>query len=458
MGNRASLILLLLSCTASLSGQSTTAPLAQRCRDGLDRAVAFFQSISTQGGYVYYVTPDLSQRWGEGVADEHTIEVQPPGTPAVGQTFLRVYEVTGSRPALTAALDAAHALIRGQNALGGWQHTIRFDRKPGRSVSFDDDQTQGAISFLMALDRHVDDEALSAGIERALDMMLEAQLADGGWPHVYPEQGNYHDYATFNDEGINDCIRVMTEAHRFYQKSEYRQSLDRAGRYLMISQLPPPQPGWAQQYNAYLQPAWARAFEPPSVCPSVTVNNINTLMDLTLYTGREGYLEAIPDAVRWLEEIRLPNGKWARFVELYTNNALYYDRGRKRVDSTEELHIERRTGYGYEVDLSHRLAAAKRRFAEIQDLGVDGYLEKNNQALSTQDRENRAKHLVPRVETLLGELDDQGCWLSRRDRYKKIVPGKLWNGEYEEQDRISSAVFNRNARVLCEYLEMVGHE
>ena len=169
-----------------------------------EKAVAFFHGISIEGGYVYYVTPDRTQRWGERRVGERTIEVQPPGTPAVGTAFLRVYEVTNSRPALEAALDAAKALIRGQNDLGGWQHTIRFDRSPGKSVSFDDDQTQGAISFLMAVDQHVDDDTLSAGIVRALDMMLAAQLENGGWPHVYPEQGNYHDYATFNDEGIND--------------------------------------------------------------------------------------------------------------------------------------------------------------------------------------------------------------------------------------------------------------
>jgi hypothetical protein len=455
MRHRILSVLLVFSFTASLAAAPAADPLAQRCREGLDRAVAFFHSISIQGGYVYFVTPDLAQRWGEDVVDANTIEVQPPGTPAVGMTFLRIHDVTGSPQALEAARDAAHALIRGQNDLGGWQHTIRFNRPKGKSVSFDDDQTQGAISFLMALDQHVDDTALSRGIERALDMMLQAQLADGGWPHVYPEQGNYHDYATFNDEGINDCIRVMTEAHRYYRKQEYRQSLDRAGRFLMISQLPPPQPGWAQQYNAYLQPAWARAFEPPSVCPSVTVRNLNTLMDLALYTQRRHYLEAIPDALRWLEEIRLPNGNWARFVELYTNKALYYDRGRIRVDSTEELHIERRTGYGYEVDLSGSIHAAKKRFAAIQDLGVDGYRQQTRKPASAQSRAKQARKLAPRAKEILEQLDQRGRWLSRGDRYKKHTPGQRWNGEYEEQDRISSAVFNRNARLLCEYLELI---
>ncbi len=455
MRYRSTLVLSVLSLQASLLGQTFDDSLAQQCKTGLERAVTFFHGISIAGGYVYYVTPDLSRRWGEGVVDEHTIEVQPPGTPAVGMTFLRVHEVTGNPQALKAARDAAQALIRGQNDLGGWQHTIRFNRPKGKSVSFDDDQTQGAISFLMALDAHVDDDLLSRGIERALAMMLASQLDHGGWSHIYPEQGNYHDYATFNDEGINDCIRVMTEAHRNYPKKEYRQSLDKAGRFLMISQRPPPQPGWAQQYNAYLQPAWARAFEPPSVCPLVTVNNLNTLMDLTLYTGREGYLEAIPDALRWLDEIRLPNGKWARFVELHTNKPLYYDRGRIRVDSTEELHIERRTGYGYEVDLSGRLAAAKKRYTAIRERGVSDYLEQAEAPLSARDRAKQGKALVPQVKQILSQLDDQGRWLTRRDRYKKSIPGKRWNGEYEEQDRISSAVFNRNVRVLCEYLELV---
>ncbi len=151
--------------------------------------------------------------------------------------------------------------------------------------------------------------------------MLESQLDNGGWPHQYPWQGNYHDYATFNDQGINDCIRVMIEANSYYGKEDYMKSLQKVGRFLMISQLPPPQPGWAQQYNEYLQPAWARTFEPPSVCPSASLHNINSLIDLYLHTGQSELLEPIPDAIRWLKASRLPNGKWGRFLELGTNKA-----------------------------------------------------------------------------------------------------------------------------------------
>ena len=64
---------------------------------------------------------------------------------------------------------------------------------------------------------------------------------------------------------------------------------------------------------------------------------------------------ADPRFVEWIESIQLPNGNWARFIELHTGKPLYYDRGRIRVDSLEELSEERRLGYGYQVDLRRKL-------------------------------------------------------------------------------------------------------
>jgi Pectic acid lyase len=262
------------------------ADLRKQAEASLKKGVNFFYTINTHGGYVYNVTPDLMMHWGEGPKDEHTIEVQPPGTPAVGLSFTRAYQVTGEKQALKAAKEAAYALIRGQNKYGGWDHTIDFEHLSDEKVSFDDNQSQSAVSFLMALDQQIEDSLISAATQGALKMMMTAQLVNGGWPHMYPEQGNYHDYATFNDGGINDCIRVMLEAYQYYNNDEViEKSLRRAARFMMISQLPPPQPGWAQQYNEFLQPAWARTFEPPSVCPSVSIKNINTLIDCNCLPG-----------------------------------------------------------------------------------------------------------------------------------------------------------------------------
>jgi hypothetical protein len=436
--------------------QSEGADLREQVATSLKKGTTFFHSINTEGGYVYYVTPDLSRRWGENPTDDHTIEVQPPGTPAVGQSFLRAYQVTADEKALEFAKEAAYALIRGQNINGGWDHTISFKDLTNEVVSFDDNQSQSAVSFLMALDQQLEDSLINVATQRALKMMVTTQLSNGGWPHKYPEQGNYHDYATFNDGGINDCIRVMIEAYQYYNNDEaIEKSLRKAARFMMISQLPPPQPGWAQQYNEFLQPAWARTFEPPAVCPAVSLKNINTLIDLYLVLGQETLLEPIPDALRWLREVRMENGMWARFVELGTNKALYYDRPRIRVEKLEDLHPERRTGYGYQSDLQSLLEESTIRYEKALKLGNKGLWKEEYPVLTKEQIEKRLKDISTNVRKILEEQDKSGAWITKNDKFKKKMPsGERWNGQYLTMDRISSSVFNKNVAILCEFLEL----
>ena len=82
---------------------SDGADLKEEAERSLRNGVSFFYSINAHGGYVYHVLPDLSQRWGEGPKDADTVEVQPPGTPAVGRSFLQVYQTIGDPKALLAA-------------------------------------------------------------------------------------------------------------------------------------------------------------------------------------------------------------------------------------------------------------------------------------------------------------------------------------------------------------------
>ena len=452
MKSSITLIAALLLAPCWLKGEQ----LRDQAADSLHKGVTFFHTLNAHGGYVYHVTPDLSLRWGEGPKDADTIEVQPPGTPAVGQSFLRAYRATGDTAALAGAKDAANALIRGQNKHGGWDHTINFADLSNETVSFDDNQTQSALSFLIALDKEIKDPALAKATRRAVDMMLATQLSNGGWPHLYPERGNYHDFATFNDAGINDCVRVMIEARSRYPKDQaIEHSLRRVARFLVISQLPPPQPGWAQQYNEFLQPAWARTFEPASVCPAVTIKNVETLIDLFLCLGDDTLLEPIPDALRWLREIRLENGKWARFVEIGTNQPLYYDRGRIRVKSPADLHPERRTGYVYETNLAPALEAGARRYEQAIALGRAGMQQSEAAELAGEYATKRLETLSRKVEQIIAEQASSGAWITRDDRFKTTLPkGVRWNGQYTVMDRISSAVFNQNVATLCAYIEL----
>src|SRR5688572_13081389 len=88
--------------------------LAQDARETLLRACDAFQTLAVNGGYVWRVSADGRQRFGEGRAAPDQIWVQPPGTPAVGLAFLRAYEATGEKRLLQAAREAGLALARGR--------------------------------------------------------------------------------------------------------------------------------------------------------------------------------------------------------------------------------------------------------------------------------------------------------------------------------------------------------
>ena len=246
----------------------------------------------------------------------------------------------------------------------------------------------------------------------------------------------------------------MIDAHKYYNNDLYLKSIQSAGWFLFISQQPPPQTGWAQQYNAYVQPAWARDFEPASLSPMVTLNNINTLIDLYLYTEETKYLKLIPDALSWLKGTQLPNGKWPRFVEIGTNKPLYYDRGRIRVNSLEELSLDRRTGYGYETELKSKLETIITKFEKVQKMGAKEILKEEHRPLTKKELQSKLDSLKPQIMKIIKSQDAKGRWITKDDRYRKEMLHTKWNGEYIINDRVKSSVFNSNVNMLCYYLEL----
>jgi hypothetical protein len=420
--------------------------LSQQAETGLKKALTSFYSISTQGGYVGMYSVDLKERYGEALyeqAEATEIWVQPPGTPSVGECFLRAYRVTGEEQYLAAATDAARALAWGQRTSGGWDHRVDVAhlekessvviRKNGQ-CTFDDNITQGALSFLMSMDAVIDEPWLSESIELGLRHMMKSQFDNGAWPQWYPLCGGYHDHYTFNDNSINDCINVMLKAHTLYGKDEYLQTARRGGDFIILSQLPYPQSGWAQQYSHDLKPAWARPFEPPGVCSAATVRNIRTLVDLYLYTRDGRYLEPIPSALEWLYKSKIGDNKWARLYEEGSNKPVYGDieDGNKLHYVYEEISERERTSYGWQGD--YGIEAATSYYREVKSKGADSYIIQRDKALTADERKENADRMEPVIKAILEEINDKGYWL--------------------DNDMITSREFVRNVNMLCEYLEL----
>lgn len=431
---------------SSLAESPTTAHVAETMK----RSSAYFSSIATNGGYCGIYSLDLKERYGEALyekAKETDIWVQPPGTPSVGEAYLRGWRATGDRVFLDYAIAAAKALAWGQRREGGWDHLVDVSHmKAGQKLperingrcTFDDDITQGALEFLMDLDRDIDESWLTDSIELGFTFMMESQFDNGAWPQWYPLIGGYHDYYTFNDNTINDCIMLMLKIHEQYEKSDYLACAERGGDFIILSQLPAPQSGWAQQYSHDMKPAWARAFEPPAVCSAVTIRNIRTLVDLYHYTGNEKYLKPIPAALAWLEASKIGDNLWARMYEVGTNRPIYGDRDSKIHYTLEEISEERRKGYSWQSNYGFQ--QAERMYRSALSSGQQKVSLTGKKLLTAQEKEKRLTAITPDVERIVHDLDDNGRWVRQQD------------------SMIHSQDFVNNFNTLCEYVELAGGE
>ena len=159
----------------------THAATPEQARDALAKSTTYLQSIATEGGYLWFYSQDLTTRRGEAVATPSQVWVQSPGTPTVGQVFLRAYTATRDEQFFNAAQAAALALVRGHLESGGWGYLIEFDpearkrwayrnqpaaARANNSTTFDDDNSQSALRFLMSFWKAAD-ELLRARISAA---------------------------------------------------------------------------------------------------------------------------------------------------------------------------------------------------------------------------------------------------------------------------------------------------
>lgn len=353
-------------------------------------------------------------------------------------------------PELVSAKD------RGLN--GGWEVWKR--RKYGSNVTtFDDEVTQAATRFLVRLDRTLGskDAAVHDAAEFALSSVLTVQYPNGGWSANYdrrqdlpPSEADYPIKAASisetwprtwpkdftgcyvtNDDLAADMIDTLLQAHDAYGDERYLAAAKRTGDFVLLAQLPEPQPAWAQQYDREMRPCWSRAFEPPAVSGRESQFILAARMRLHEATGEAKYLEPVPRAIAYLKRSRLADGRLARFYELGTDRPIYFTReGGKHVMTYEDDRIA--TGYGYIVDSAlDGLEAEYARLKEGRPAATPG-----------------ADDLAADVRRVLDSQDDRGAW---------VQPGRLKHHKVEPPGGvIDSAAFAANVRTLCRYLEAIA--
>jgi PelA/Pel-15E family pectate lyase len=329
----------------------------------MKRATTFMtDKVAYKGGYVWSYLPDLSRRWGEMEARDTMIWIQPPGTATMGHLYLDAFHATGDNFYYQAAEQVAGALIFGQHRAGGWNYVVDFagDRSlrewydtVGRNgwrleefqhywgnATFDDAGTAESAKLLLRLYVEKRDPKYKPALDKAIQFVIDSQYPIGAWPQRYPrvaEQSthglpDYTPYPTFNDDVAAENIDFLVMCYQALGDERLLDPILRGMNAFLITQQGAPQPGWALQYTMDLKPAQARTYEPRSLTTHTTATNLTLLVRFYRLTGETKFLARIPEAIDWLESLKLPPGvappgrTHPTFIEVGTNKPLYIHR------------------------------------------------------------------------------------------------------------------------------------
>ncbi len=446
--------------------------LTTEAQEQLRHATAFFrEQVAVQGGYLWRYSADLTCREGEKKATPAMAWVQPPGTPSVGLAFLDTYNKTGDPYYLEAAVESANALVKGQLHSGGWTYHIEFDPDQRKKFAYrsdrrtnahnvttlDDDTTQAALRCLIMVDRALDfkNTVLHEAALFGLDSLLRAQYPNGAWPQRYSEfpdpdeypvkkagypddwpriykGADYSGYYTLNDNTLADTIALMDLAAETYSDDRYRAAWRKAGEFILLAQMPDPQPAWAQQYDVDMHPAWARTFEPPAITGGESQGILRVLLDFHAETGDRRYLDSAGRALAYLKKSRQPDGRLARFYEMKTNKPLYCTK------SYELTYSDADTPTHYSFFSYSSLDAIEvdyRAACDVEGKGLHEYKTEPTAAPPSAEE----------VKILITTLDARGAW---------VEPGRLrYHGEEDPtREIIDSQTFISNMSILSAYI------
>ncbi|KQY75481.1 pectate lyase [Brevundimonas sp. Root1423] len=359
--------LMTAAAAAALAGPvfAQTAPAGRASvLDTMRRATRFMvDEASVGGGYVWSALPDFSRRWGELEASPTMIWVQPPGTGTMGHLFLDAYHATRDEAYYAAAVSAARALVRGQHPSGGWNYVIdtagedslrRWYDTYGKNAwrmeefqhyygnaTFDDAGTSEASQFLLRLYLEKREREWRAPLNKAIQFVLDSQYPNGGWPQRYPlshdaglhGRPDYTGYITFNDDVAGENIKFLIFCYQTLGERRLLDPIRRAMDCFLACQQPAPQAGWGLQHNVEtLKPSAARTYEPEAYATHTTAANIGQLFSFYRLTGDRKYIARVPEALDWLESVRLPqrlqrDGRThPTFIQPGTNKPLYVHR------------------------------------------------------------------------------------------------------------------------------------
>jgi PelA/Pel-15E family pectate lyase len=397
------------------------------------------------------------------------IWMQPPGTATIGHLYLDCYAATRDEFYYRAALDVAGGVIGAQHPSGGWNYLHDFAGEESMrrwydtigkngwrleefhhyygNATFDDAGASEASQFLLRAYLVRRNPRLRAPLQRAISFVLDSQYANGGWPQRFPfvddapalhGRPDYTRYITFNDAVADENIKFLLMVYHTLGDDRALAAIRRAMQIFPATQGAAPQAGWGlQHHHETLAPIGARSYEPDSYATHTTAGNIAQMMDFYEWTGERRFIERIPEALAWLDSVRLADDQvrvagrhYPTFIEFGTNRARINHRRGSNAASGEYF-----WDYNPDRPITHysqwravNAAALRERYERLAvstpDLARSPLVHGNFRMPRLFTTENievsdmnsnvgegaRARPAAERVAELIGTLNGEGYW------------------------------------------------
>ena len=301
--------------------------------------------------------------------------------------------------ATTEAVRIADNVLAYQDKSGGWpknidmaqvlsesdRNRIRKEQAERRgtpdNITIDNGATHTQMRYLARVYNHTSIDRFKESFLLGVDYLLEAQYDNGGWPQYYPLREGYYEQITFNDGamiGVLDMLQDLSSGHPDFtfmdssRRSHIEAALARGIESILRMQIRQDgkRTAWCAQHDKNtMEPAWARAYEPPSLSGGESVGIVRFLMSIEEPTPE--IISAIEGAVSWFQDVAIHGLRyerftdeqgnqdrrvvtdpeapllWARFYELDTNKPIFLGRDSVVRYALEDIEQERRSGYSY---------------------------------------------------------------------------------------------------------------
>lgn len=345
----------------------------------------FAQQDATPKSIDLGIFSDAANHW-YGINDKDAVIVPRPGHPkhdpsemtAIADNILLLQKSNGGWPK---NYDVQAILTKDQ------EDSLR-KAKDTWNTTFDNRTTYSHISYLSKVYAVTKQDKYKDAAIAGLHFILAAQYPSGGWPQYFPLENGYSRHITYNDDamgGIMWLLKDIAEKKPEYNyidgklRTKMEQAYQKGIECILKTQINDggTLTAWCQQHDEVtLQPAWARRFEPPSICNSESVGVVLLLMSIK--EPSPGVINAVQSAIKWFSDSKILYTRvktidapemltpyrvsktdrvvvtdsaappiWTRYYELKTHVPLFCNRDSKVVYSLAAVDRERRDGYAW---------------------------------------------------------------------------------------------------------------